>query len=124
MLPRTSAARSSRQQTYRIDARPATAGQTAARQVRSEYIAFDRERTSPSRTVAEPAAERGRRARINQCLCDSFGFAAMSTAIFLWEKLFPKHEKAAHNKEEITAKSFVRADALPVMEDTKESQRC
>ena len=52
-MPRTSAARSSRQQTYRIDARPATAGQTAARQVRSEYIAFDRERTSPSRTVQD-----------------------------------------------------------------------
>lgn len=116
-MPRTSAARSSRQQTYRIDARPATAGQTAARQVRSEYIAFDRERTSPSRIVARPAAERGRRARISQCLAILW-IAAMSTAIFFMGKaFFQSTKKPPITKEEITAKSLF--DALPVMEDTK-----
>ena len=120
-MPRTSAARSSRQQTYRIDARPATAGQTAARQVRSEYIAFDRERTSPSRTVARPAAERGRRARISQCLAILW-IAAMSTAIFFMGKaFFQSTKKPPITKEEITAKSLF--DALPVMEKLRNHDR-
>ncbi len=110
-MPRTNTERMTKQRAYKSDAG------TGVRQVRSEYIASNRGRTSPSRTAVRTTAKPGRRARVSQCFAILW-IAAMSTAIFLMGKaFFQSTQKLPVTKEEVTVKSLL--ETLPVMEDTE-----